>query len=65
MLLGCHTAVNRETQLNLLLLSNYVFYKPIFTLGISAVEATSKRLMALLFDNYSEMPHRRTFYMLQ
>src|SRR5690348_972037 len=45
MLMGCHTAVNPQTQLNLLLLSNYKLYKPLFALGISAMQARSKGLI--------------------
>jgi hypothetical protein len=61
MLLGCHTAVNPQVTLTLLLLSNYMFYKPMFALGICRAQMESKGLIYLLFIKYSEMPHKEIF----
>lgn len=61
MLLGGQTAVNPKSGLTLLLLSNYKFYKPMFTLGFCSSGKAIKGLNYVSNSNGSETPHREFF----
>jgi len=62
MLIGCHTCVNLEMELSLLLLGNYDLYKPLFTLGLCRVADGSKGLTYLPTGKYRHVPVLRNFY---